>query len=1490
MINFSTLQGLDIPEGPVKSLAIDGVDVWHRTKFNYVSLGDSIAAGCNMYPELGYGVLANEFNPADIHPMNDGASLFGVTMRNNSQTEIINNSYTDLIRRNLEDCKFGKGRVKATSFAMSGSTNEKLVEALQRPELIAETSQADLTTISIGANSILMPAIGCLADYLVKGDIIGFEHIIYENLQHIAGKAKDYYDSNGELCTYPGIDFTKSTQSYKYILDRLTKGVNTVDENGINSWLPAINSNPNAKYIFTEVFNPYKYLHIDKGGDGFFDSFCKMLPEMPISLDMLVEIMTGMEINTGYTFSLTNILKQGLTNEYSPINLILDRVNSLSDMVEVYVDELNSVIKNTVDTYGNSNVFVAETKKVFDSIPDKPVAPAVKQYYNSNMVSCMYSTGFDFMKDTQWDRIWKNHTSKFSPTIVKILNKFGIDQATLFWFEYIYFTEKPKKPTEPPEGWEKWKEQGKTEEDWSNFQSEEYWSEDDPYKYVKYNSPTDLSNPLAWIRFVNNIEELVEIRWDILLKDICIDLVFMKIIEQDIDPHPRAGGHQAMYRAFADILRKPECLDIPNMESLTRYNITYDANSGSGTEIKQVVGLDNSIFVRLNPPDVTPPDGYCFTGWGLTDNSTLPFHKDEDEPNKLKYFYANDIASDCTIYAQWAKAINLTYYKVCTLSKAHKLGLALAGKSISNETGPITNILGTPYYLTFNVIHPNEITESLPVGDKFSETMSGYDGCSPTITRKIPNTAQIEIGLVNKGDGDKCAVYADNVRKEIGKEILYRYNPNNELLPDLNMCFIWRTEGDVIGLSDYMQSYWECGIQDMTIHHKTVTFNSNNGTNAIEQQVFTGFGSCPATGMLNDNTFVHPTIGYRFIGWNTKPDGTGTSYTNGNDMSLDSDITLYAQWSDQCIVKFKHSNYTGALGKVIDGIDIPWTGHSECYALYINGVEMKDFSGFNKDTTSYQDVCSVPYGSQIVVNVKDYNGDGLGKIAYDEAYCGIYMDGVSQQGEGAKQDLWYGFTLTSDVEIDFRWKIAGLLTTLNARSWEDCYITTFDASYQQLSQPYSISYNANGGTGSMAPQKILKMNNLPVVAAINKNSFAPASGYRFIGWVDQDSQNYSNAKIIEMDKNLTLSAVWSNQCIIRYKHTKHTDWANLTSVGISTDPNQYQLWIDSTKLNQLDGYSEEVFSVPYGSPLGVIVGSYSSNLPTFADTYCSVYIDGNRKQYELGQIAYNLEGGVTSDLEIDFQWHTTGVELDANSGSKTSYEECHITTFDASYQQLTQPYSITFKANGGQGSMATQQVLRLNNLPVRALLNHNAFTRSGLYYRGWNTSASDSGTSYSDREIIQLTSDLVLYAMWKYLLIFKHSEDSQYHGPSDTGPQENYGLYIEGTDQDYDNDLSDFSNPPREYYVLPGTLIKVNVKSKYDKAYSYISWNGTIPKDNPNYSAVNKTSEGKGTDVTYIFNLNNNVTLHYEWTVRGVDALGVQLNPESYWNCYITTN
>ena len=45
---------------------------------------------------------------------------------------------------------------------------------------------------------------------------------------------------------------------------------------------------------------------------------------------------------------------------------------------------------------------------------------------------------------------------------------------------------------------------------------------------------------------------------------------------------------------------------------------------------------------------------------------------------------------------------------------------------------------------------------------------------------------------------------------------------------------------------------------------------------------------------LRMNEFVRE--GYKFVGWNTKADGTGESYAEGAKYSGKQSITLYAQW------------------------------------------------------------------------------------------------------------------------------------------------------------------------------------------------------------------------------------------------------------------------------------------------------------------------------------------------------------------------------------------------------------------------------------------------------------------------------------------------------------------------------------------------------------------------------------------------------------------
>ena len=70
----------------------------------------------------------------------------------------------------------------------------------------------------------------------------------------------------------------------------------------------------------------------------------------------------------------------------------------------------------------------------------------------------------------------------------------------------------------------------------------------------------------------------------------------------------------------------------------------------------------------------------------------------------------------------------------------------------------------------------------------------------------------------------------------------------------------------------------------------TITFNANGGSGTMSALTLKE----GASQKLTSNSFTR--TGYTFTGWNTKADGSGTSYTNGQTITPTANLTLYAQW------------------------------------------------------------------------------------------------------------------------------------------------------------------------------------------------------------------------------------------------------------------------------------------------------------------------------------------------------------------------------------------------------------------------------------------------------------------------------------------------------------------------------------------------------------------------------------------------------------------
>ena len=78
------------------------------------------------------------------------------------------------------------------------------------------------------------------------------------------------------------------------------------------------------------------------------------------------------------------------------------------------------------------------------------------------------------------------------------------------------------------------------------------------------------------------------------------------------------------------------------------------------------------------------------------------------------------------------------------------------------------------------------------------------------------------------------------------------------------------------------------------------------------------------------------------------------------------------------------------------------------------------------------------------------------------------------------------------------------------------------------------------------------------------------------------------------------------------------------------------------------------------------------------------------------------------------------------------------------YRPSSVPYTVSFNANGGSGSMAGQTFAP--GIPQN--LSSNTFTRAGLLFHQWNTAADGSGATYYDTQLATFADNVTLYAQW----------------------------------------------------------------------------------------------------------------------------------------------
>ena len=134
----------------------------------------------------------------------------------------------------------------------------------------------------------------------------------------------------------------------------------------------------------------------------------------------------------------------------------------------------------------------------------------------------------------------------------------------------------------------------------------------------------------------------------------------------------------------------------------------------------------------------------------------------------------------------------------------------------------------------------------------------------------------------------------------------------------------------------------------------------------------------------------------------------------------------------------------------------------------------------------------------------------------------------------------------------------------------------------------------------------------------------------------------------------------------------------------------------------------------------------------------------------------NMCGGRTDTSVISIDGTTiTGLKKGYTEVFVKNEHDGYINTIIVSVggETIDWDYKVTFNSNGGTGTMSDQFFMK--NSSVK--LNKNLFVLGDKEFLGWNTKPDGTGVGYSDEQVIELDSNLVLYAIWnveKYEVTF----------------------------------------------------------------------------------------------------------------------------------------
>ena len=527
-----------------------------------------------------------------------------------------------------------------------------------------------------------------------------------------------------------------------------------------------------------------------------------------------------------------------------------------------------------------------------------------------------------------------------------------------------------------------------------------------------------------------------------------------------------------------------------------------------------------------------------------------------------------------------------------------------------------------------------------------------------------------------------------------------------------------------------------------------LSFDANGGSGAPSSMT-------SGTTKSYTHTFIIPNTvptksGYRFMGWNTASDGSGTTYQPGDSIERviilmpptpgthTSNATMYAVWAKEVTVTFNANggttptaSKTVAVGQIYGTLPTPtrtdyiftgWydaqSGGNRVTADTVVTTNTNHTlwaywtSGVSVTPTDYATYAKLKYVSDGMVDSQRYVNWEL-EITVPRAYpYGASFDVLSAMGGLAPsfgyQSSWFnGINISDSFQNNSAITSAGITVSYGYNSGAGAYRTvTVSGNASAVISAGDYTFTNDYVSGYQSTRWMVLTNNgvdqqvknfITITVHAEPHIYALTYDTRGGTFSSEPQTVFTEGTVVTLATNITKEGytfnAWMNAGVSYVQLTMNSD----KYVYADWTPNTYTISFD---VNGGD--------LPNPSPITVTFGQPYGTLPSA--TRAGYTLEG---WYTLGNVKITAETVVDTTINYTLYAHWTGND-----------------------------YTVTFDANGGTTPTASKTVktgTTYGTLPTP--------TRAGHTFVGWFTQPS-SGTAITSETTSTLTHNQTLYAHW----------------------------------------------------------------------------------------------------------------------------------------------